>query len=75
MKLENLSTKEIHHRRLGYFAAARDRYVCNFAETHGYGKGAKARQKNWANGEGLVFRKPDDLGPEAALPAVYRPEP
>lgn len=48
MKLENLSAEEIHQRGLGYYSAARDRYVCNFAETHGYGKGPKARRKNWA---------------------------
>ncbi len=48
MKLERLSADEINQRGLGYFAAAEDRYVCNFAETHGYGKGDIARQKNWA---------------------------
>lgn len=48
MKLERLSADEINQRGLGYFAAAQDRYVCNFAETHWYGKGATARQKNWA---------------------------
>ena len=48
MKLERLNADEINQRGLGYFAAAEDRYVCSFSETHGYGKGDIARQKNWA---------------------------
>ncbi|MEM9418235.1 MAG: hypothetical protein AAGA25_04150 [Planctomycetota bacterium] len=48
MKLEKLNAEEIHQRGLGYFAAAEDRYVCAFSETHGYGKGDTARRKNWA---------------------------
>ncbi|MFC3121299.1 hypothetical protein [Agaribacter flavus] len=48
MKLERLSADEINQRGLGYYAAAEGRYVCNFAETHGYGKGETARIKNWA---------------------------
>ncbi|MBK1878771.1 DUF4038 domain-containing protein [Pelagicoccus mobilis] len=48
MKLERLSADEINQRGLGYFAAAEDRYICSFSETHGYGKGEVARHKNWA---------------------------